>query len=49
MHLKTFAAPSLTQAMADVRREMGPDAVIIATGGLRLAVAAAACEQAQQQ
>ncbi len=31
MHLKTFAAPSLTQAMADVRREMGPDAVIIAT------------------
>ncbi|BDW98909.1 flagellar biosynthesis-like protein (FlhF) [Maricaulis maris] len=32
MHLKTFAAPSLTQAMADVRREMGPDAVIIATG-----------------
>ncbi|WP_323762352.1 flagellar biosynthesis-like protein (FlhF) [Maricaulis sp.] len=32
MHLKTFAAPSLTQAMAEVRREMGPDAVIIATG-----------------
>ena len=32
MHRKTFAAPSLTQAMADVRREMGPDAVIIATG-----------------
>ncbi|MFY0636823.1 flagellar biosynthesis-like protein (FlhF) [Maricaulis maris] len=31
MHLKTFAAPSLTQAMAEVRREMGPDAVIIAT------------------
>lgn len=31
MRLKTFAAPSLTQAMAQVRREMGPDAVIIAT------------------
>lgn len=31
MRLKTFAAQSLTQAMAEVRREMGPDAVIIAT------------------
>lgn len=31
MRLKTFAAQSLTQAMADVRREMGPEAVIIAT------------------
>ncbi len=31
MRLKTFAASSMTQAMADVRREMGPDAVIIAT------------------
>lgn len=31
MRLKTFAAQSLSQAMADVRREMGPDAVIIAT------------------
>lgn len=31
MQLKTFDAQSLTQAMADVRREMGPDAVIIAT------------------
>ncbi|MFS2317205.1 flagellar biosynthesis-like protein (FlhF) [Maricaulis sp. D1M11] len=31
MRLKTFAAPSLTQAMSDVRREMGPEAVIIST------------------
>jgi flagellar biosynthesis protein FlhF len=29
MRLKTFAAATLTDAMADVRREMGPDAVII--------------------
>lgn len=32
MRLKTFAAPSLTEAMSDVRREMGPEAVIISTG-----------------
>ncbi|MGK0266193.1 MAG: flagellar biosynthesis protein FlhF [Maricaulis sp.] len=31
MRLKTFAAQTLTQAMADVRREMGAEAVIIAT------------------
>tara|TARA_R110000868_G_scaffold53744_4_gene168535 strand:+ start:15833 stop:16831 length:999 start_codon:yes stop_codon:yes gene_type:complete len=31
MRLKTFAAQTLTQAMADVRREMGPEAVIITT------------------
>lgn len=31
MRLKTFAAQTLTQAMSDVRHEMGPDAVIIAT------------------
>lgn len=45
MRLKTFSAPSLTQAMADVRREMGPDAVIIATsdapgGGVQVRAAA---------
>lgn len=32
MRLRTFTAKSLTDAMAAVRREMGPDAVIIATG-----------------
>jgi flagellar biosynthesis protein FlhF len=31
MRLKTFAALSISAAMADVRREMGPDAVIITT------------------
>ena len=36
MRLKTFSAPSLSQAMSDVRREMGPDAVIIATSELPL-------------
>ncbi|MHA6289048.1 flagellar biosynthesis protein FlhF [Maricaulis sp. CAU 1757] len=45
MRLKTFAAPSLSQAMAEVRREMGPDAVIIATsdapdGGVQVRAAA---------
>ena len=29
MRLKTFSAPSLSQAMAEIRREMGPEAVII--------------------
>lgn len=32
MRLRTFTAKSLSDAMAAVRREMGPDAVIIATG-----------------
>lgn len=32
MRLKTFAAQTLSQAMSDVRRELGPEAVIIATG-----------------
>jgi len=45
MRLKTFSASSLSQAMADVRREMGPDAVIIATsdapgGGVQVRAAA---------
>lgn len=31
MRLKTYTAETLTQAMTDVRRDMGPDAVIIAT------------------
>lgn len=31
MRLKTFEASSLSQVMSDVRREMGPDAVIIST------------------
>jgi flagellar biosynthesis protein FlhF len=31
MRLKTFAAETMTEAMADVRREMGPEAVIINT------------------
>jgi len=31
MRLKTFAASSLSQVMADVRRDMGPDAIIITT------------------
>lgn len=32
MRLRTFTGKTLTDAMAAVRREMGPDAVIIATG-----------------
>jgi flagellar biosynthesis protein FlhF len=31
MRLKTFVAASVSQAMSDVRRELGPEAVIIAT------------------
>ena len=31
MRLKTFSASSMSQAMAEVRREMGPDAIIVTT------------------
>ncbi|WP_420433886.1 flagellar biosynthesis-like protein (FlhF) [Hyphobacterium sp.] len=31
MRLKTFSAPSLSEAMANVRRELGEDAIIVAT------------------
>jgi flagellar biosynthesis protein FlhF len=31
MRLKTFAADTMTEAMADVRRELGPEAVIVHT------------------
>jgi len=32
MRLKTFTAPSLVEAMASVRRDLGEDAIIVATG-----------------
>jgi len=32
MRLMTFSGPSLTEVMAQVRRDLGPDAVIISTG-----------------
>jgi len=32
MRLKTFSAPSLAEAMANVRRDLGEDAIIVATG-----------------
>ncbi|WP_138511980.1 flagellar biosynthesis protein FlhF [Maricaulis alexandrii] len=49
MRLRTFSAQSLSQAMADVRREMGPEAVIIATsdgpdGGVQVRAAAEATQ-----
>jgi flagellar biosynthesis protein FlhF len=31
MRLKTFSAPSLSEAMANIRRELGEDAIIVAT------------------
>lgn len=32
MRLKTFSAPSLAEAMAHIRRDLGEDAIIVATG-----------------
>ncbi|PIW29355.1 MAG: flagellar biosynthesis-like protein (FlhF) [Rhodobacterales bacterium CG15_BIG_FIL_POST_REV_8_21_14_020_59_13] len=32
MRLKTYSAPSLAEAMASVRRDLGEDAIIVATG-----------------
>lgn len=45
MRLRTFTAPSIADAMAQVRRELGPDAIIIATqeqadGGVSIRAAA---------
>ena len=31
MQLRTFTAPTLTEAMASVRAELGPDAFVLAT------------------
>ncbi|WP_421790645.1 flagellar biosynthesis-like protein (FlhF) [Hyphobacterium sp.] len=45
MRLKTFSAPSLAEAMSDIRRELGEDAIIVATsdapgGGIQVRAAA---------
>lgn len=45
MRLRTFSGPSLSQVMAQVRRELGPDAVIVTTadsagGGVEVRAAA---------